>query len=570
MFGRAVALNSALQGAASEAKAVKTLVLKSESSLARLGAWFFPIAMKLLVRLRRLAVAINPERRLKIRSPESRCRQPSQRKATMARATRQQQAKNGSDAQRPASKAKARGRHCHRGKGNRQRSELTITHLDAAGIDVGSQVHYVAVPEGRAEVSVRCFGAYTAQLDELVQWLKDCAIKTVVMESTGVYWIPLFQKIEEAGLEVLLVDARQAKHVPGRKSDVGDCQWLQQLHTYGLLRGAFRPEDSICRLRSLQRHRKDLVECAAMWIQHMQKALNEMNLHLHHVLSDISGQSGLAILDAILAGERDPRKLASLVHYRVRKSQAEIEAALRGDYRAELLFVLSQSLANYRQMQQQIAQCDLSIEKHLATMSDGPKFKPDPEPRQQAQDRAAKPRKIKPKEGGELTLASHLKRILGVDLTTIPGLDVLAVLTLLSEIGTNMAKWRTEKAFVSWMGLSPNNKISGQRVLSSRTRKVVNRAATTLRLAAMLLGRTQTPLGAFYRRKRAQLGAPKAITATARKLGCLIYRLIKTGQAHNELDLHTYELKYKDQILRSLRKRANTLGFDLVEVQKAA
>src|ERR1700758_910807 len=211
-----------------------------------------------------------------------------------------QPAKNGSDAQRSAPKRKARGSHCQQGKGNQRRSKLTITNPDAAGIDVGSQVHYVAVPEGRAQTSVRSFGAYTAQLDELVQWLKDCGIKTVAMESTGVYWIALFQKLEEAGFEVLLVDARQAKHVPGRKSDVQDCQWLQQLHTYGLLRAAFRPEDAICRLRTLQRHRKNLIEYAAMWIQHMQKAINEMNLHLHHVLRDISGYSGLAILDAIL------------------------------------------------------------------------------------------------------------------------------------------------------------------------------------------------------------------------------------------------------------------------------
>ena len=377
--------------------------------------------------------------------------------------------------------------------------------------------------------------------------------------------------LEEAGFEVLLVDARQAKHVPGRKSDVQDCQWLQQLHSYGLLRAAFRPEDSICRLRSLQRHRKSLVECAAMWIEHMQKALNEMNLHLHHVLSDISGQSGLAILEAIVAGERNPRKLASLAHYRVQKSQAQIEAALTGDYRPELLFVLSQSLSNYRQMQQQIAQCDLSIEKQLASMADCTNPSQQLEPTTQGPASVAgRPRKRKPKDGLELTLAAHLKRILGVDLTTIPGLNVLAVLTLLSEIGTNMAKWRSEKAFVSWLGLCPNNRISGQRVLNSRTRKVVNRAATTLRLAAMLLGKTNTPLGSFYRRKRAQLGAPKAITATARKLGCLIYRLIKNGQPYQEPDMRTYELKYKDQILYSLRKRANSFGFDLVELPKAA
>jgi transposase len=468
-------------------------------------------------------------------------------------------------------KRKARGSHCQQGKGNQRRSKLTITNPDAAGIDIGAQVHYAAVPEDRAEVSVRSFGAYTAQLDELVQWFKDCGIKTVAMESTGVYWIPLYQKLEEAGFEVLLVDARQAKYVPGRKSDVQDCRWLQQLHSYGLLRAAFRPEDSICRLRTLQRHRKNMVEYGAMWIQHMQKALNEMNLHLHHVLSDISGQSGLAILDAILAGERDPRKLASLAHYRVQKSQAQIEAALTGDYRPELLFVLSQSLQNYRQIQQQIAQCDLSIEKQLAKMADCTNPNQKSDSTQQSQDSAGcKPRKRKPQDALESSLAGHLKRILGVDLTTIPGLNVLAILTLVSEIGTNMAKWRNDKAFVSWLGLSPNNKVSGQRLLSSRTRKVVNRAATTLRLAAMVLSNTNTSLGSFYRRKRAQLGAPKAITATARKLACLIYRLIKNGQGYEEPDLHTYELKYKDQILNSLRKRANTFGFDLVEVPKAA
>src|SRR5215467_1748446 len=296
---------------------------------------------------------------------------PSRRKGknTMTTAGKQPSKKEGFDPQRSALKRKARGRCCFEGKGKRRKSKLSVIKPDAAGVDVGAQAHYVAVPEDRAAVSVRSFGTCTAQLDEIVQWLKDCGIKTVALESTGVYWIALYQKLEEAGFEVLLVDARAVKHVPGRKSDVQDCQWLQQLHSYGLLRAAFRPEDSICRLRTLQRHRKNLVECGAMWIQHIQKALNEMNLHLHHVLTDISGQSGLAILDAIFGGERDPKKLASLVDRRVKKSQAQIEAALRGDYRTELLFVVSQTLHDYRQMQQQIAQCDLKIDQQLATMA---------------------------------------------------------------------------------------------------------------------------------------------------------------------------------------------------------
>jgi transposase len=478
-----------------------------------------------------------------------------------------------SPAQRSAPERKASVRQRPPGEGDRRGADLTIKNPDAAGIDVGARVHYVAVPEGRAEPSVRSFGAYTAQLDELVQWLKACDIKTVAMESTGVYWIALYQKLEGAGFEVLLVDARRAKHVPGRKSDVQDCRWLQQLHSYGLLAPAFRPEEAICRLRTLQRHRKSLVECAAMWLQHLQKALTEMNLHLHHVLTDLSGQSGLAILDAILAGERDPKKLAGLADRRVKQPQDQIEAALTGDYRAELLFVVGQGLQTYRQLQQQIAQCDLAIEKQVAAIGNATRPKQAAEPAEQGSPAgcAAQPRKRKkPQNALELTLAGHLKRILGVDLTTIPGLNVLAVLGLISEIGTNMAKWRHEKAFASWLGLSPNRKISGQRVLSSRTRRVNNRAATTLRLAAMVIGKTDTPLGCFYRRKRAQLGAPKAITATARKLACLIYRLIKAGQGYQEADVRTYELKYKDQIVRSLRKRANGFGFDLVELPQAA
>ena len=486
------------------------------------------------------------------------------------KATRKQK---GSPAQRSAPERQASGRHSPPGKGHRRGAELSVKNPDAAGIDVGARVHYVAVPEGRAEPSIRSFGAYTAQLEELVQWLQARGIKTVAMESTGVYWLALYQKLEAAGFEVLLVDARRAKHVPGRKSDVQDCRWLQQLHSYGLLAPAFRPEDAICRLRSLQRHRKSLVECAAMWLQQLQKALTEMNLHLHHVLSDLTGQSGLAILDAILAGERNPRTLAGLVDRRVKQGQEQIEAARTGDYRAESLFVVDQALQTYRQLQHQIAQCDVAIEKHLATMGDSVGPKPASEPTRPVlqEAAAAKPSKRRKAQTAlEVSLAGQLKRTLGVDLTAIPGLHVLAVLTLLSEIGTNMAKWRHEKAFASWLGLSPNHKVSGQRVLSSRTRKVNNRAATTLRLAAMLLGKTDTPLGAFYRRKRAQLGAPKAITATARKLACLIYRLIKTGQGYQEVDVRTYELKYKDQIVRSLRKCAAGFGFEPVEVPQAA
>jgi transposase len=277
-------------------------------------------------------------------------------------------------------------------------------------------------------------------------------------------------------------------------------------------------------------------------------------------------------LDAILAGERDPQKLAALADPRVKQSQAQIEAALTGDYRPELLFVVGQALETYRQLQHQIAQCDLSIEKHLAALAARTPPKPTASQSTASAERGAAKagKRRKAPKPLELSLAGHLKRLLGIDLTAIPGLNVLAVLSLISEIGTDLSKWRHEKAFASWLGLCPSNKVSGQRVLSSRTRRVNNRAATILRLAAMMLGKTDTPLGAFYRRKRAQLGAPKAITATARKLACLIYRLIKAGQGYQERDVHAYELKYKDQVLRSLRRRAAGLGFELVEVAQAA
>jgi len=418
----------------------------------------------------------------------------------------------------------------------------------------------------------------------MVQWLKKCRVTTVAMESTGVYWHGVYQMLEQNGIEVLLVDAHSVKHVPGRKTDVCDCQWLQELHTYGLLRGAFRPADEICRLRTLQRHRKNMVESMAMHTQHIQKALNEMNLHLHHVLSDITGESGQRILDAMLAGERDARQLASLVDRRVKKSAAEIEAALTGDYRHEQLFVIGQSLEMWRAQERAIQACDAQILQQLEKISGLEKAPESPlgEIPAIARETPSEAKTIpiatgkkgrarqSPKTAQEHSFRVQLQRILGVDLTQIPGLGVLAVLTLLSEIGTDMNKWRNAKAFASWLGLAPCNKVSGGRVLSSRTRPVVSRAATILRMAAMALGRTQTPLGSFYRRKQAQLGAPKAITATARKLACLIYELLKTGQPYQAADVRVYDLNYKKRAIAALRRRAADLGCDLVESPVAA
>jgi transposase len=449
-----------------------------------------------------------------------------------------------------------------RPKTSKTKPKLVIANPDAAGIDIGSREHFVGVPEGRDEKTVRSFKAYTEGLDAMVEWLRACGITSVAMESTSVYWIPVFEKLEGAGFEVILVDARSVKHVPGRKSDVQDCQWLQQLHTFGLLKGAFRPSDDICRLRTLQRHRKNMIEGASMLALHIQKALSEMNLYLHHVLSDITGESGLRILDAILAGERDPSRLVELVDSGVKKSRQEIKCALKGNYREEQLFVIGQTLKAYRHQQDQIAQCDERILRELSKLKSAPEGK-EPEKIQKAK---------KQRTPMLQKLADELKRIIGIDLTEIPGIGVLAVLTILSEIGTNMDRWRNEKAFVSWLGLSPANKISGGKVLSSRTRKVICRTATILRMAALVIGRSKsdTTLGSFYRRKKAQIGAPKANTATARKLACLIYRLMQNQQNYQLQDVQTYELNFKKHMVGSLRKRAAKLGFDLVELPMAA
>jgi transposase len=446
-------------------------------------------------------------------------------------------------------------------------SEWEIKHPDAAGIDIGSREHWVAVPKGRAEPSTRPFGPTAPELDAMVEWLRACHIRHVAMESTGMYWLPVYERLEEAGFHVILADARQTKSTSGRKNDLRDCEWIGQLHTYGLLRAAFRPADEICRLRTLQRHRRSLVEAAAQWVQHIQKALDAMNLHLHQAISDITGESGLAMLTAIAAGERDPRKLAAMAHRRIKASQAQLIAALTGHYREEELFVLRQALASYHHHQQQIVACEEEIAQHLESLA--AKSAPAPAPKEQPAASAAA-RHPQTRKAKEQHLAAILQQILGVDLTALPGLGAMMVLTLLSEIGRDMSRWRHAKAFASWLGLCPNHRISGGRLLSSHTRRVVHRAATAFRLAALAASRTQTPLGCFYRRKAAQFGAPKAITATARKMACLVYELIRTGQEYKPETSSAYQKRYDQGRLKSLRKRAHELGYELQELPKAA
>ncbi|OLE97522.1 MAG: hypothetical protein AUG75_07220, partial [Cyanobacteria bacterium 13_1_20CM_4_61_6] len=393
-----------------------------------------------------------------------------------------------------AKACKAKGKHSNSSKrgvkiaAQRGAEGMEIVNPHAGGIDCGAQEHYVAVPPQSVEAGqpvVRCFSAFTEGLDALVEWLKACGITTVAIEATGVYWIALCQKLEAAGIEVFLVNARHVRHVPGRKTDVKDCQWLQRLHSFGLLSASFRPEDAICRLRSLQRHRLNLVSTAGAEIQHMQKALQQMNLHLHHVVSDITGVSGLRILDAILAGQRDASQLAKLRDHRVYKSTlGQMEAALVGDYRPEHLFVLGQSLQAYRFYQARTQECDAEIERLLQQLaqrfesSSAPGAElslpdvlndaPSQNPRPTKPKVKRKPQANEPK----IDLADYLRRICGVDLTQVIGLNVLSVLLIVSEIGVDMSKWRSAKAFSAWLGLCPRNKISGRKVLDTRTCKV--------------------------------------------------------------------------------------------------
>lgn len=444
-------------------------------------------------------------------------------------------------------------------RGRKGSRVLPLLNPNAAGIDVGASEHYVAVPADRDEQPVRRFGAFTEDLHALAQWLVQCGVTTVAMESTGVYWIPLYQILEDYGLAVKLVNARHVKHVPGRKSDVQDCQWLQQLESFGLLSGSFRPEAKICILRSYMRQRERLIRSASRHVQQMQKALTEMNIKLHHVISDLTGVTGLAIVRAILAGERDRLKLAALKDRRIRSSEATIAKALEGDYRAEHLFALRQALELYDYYQQKIAECDGEILKEMQTL----------ETRAPATASPALKRKPRSKHNPiPFDAQAELNRIMGVDLTRIDGLNEATVQLVLSELGLDLCqKWPTEAQFTSWLGLCPNNEISGGKVLRHGTRKVVNRVANALRMCAQSLLNSKSALGAYARRMRAKRDSQIAITATAHKLARLIYRMLKYGEEYLDIGQEQYEEKYKAGALKSLQRKARQLGYQLIVSQ---
>lgn len=427
--------------------------------------------------------------------------------------------------------------------------------LHAAGIDVGAEAHDIAVPTSDDPQPVRGFGAYTADLEALAAWLTTCGITTVALESTGVYWIPLFERLETRGFEVLLVDPQQVQKITGRpQSDGHDCQWLQRLHTFGLLAGAFRPPDQVCVLRSDLRQRAMLRTSAAQPSQHMQKALTQRNLKLQPVGSDMTGVTGLTIIRTILAGERDPLLVAPRRDDRCTHDEATMARALQGNWRAAHRLALAQAVALEEIYHQKSTEGDQHIERWLQTFADCREGQPLPPP--------SRPRRRGPHQLA-CAVRQPLHRITGVDLTQLAGIDETTALTVVSESGVDMTRWPSAKHFTSWLGVCPHQRVSGGKVLSRGTKPCANRAATALRLAASCLHQSRSALGAFFRRMKARLGTPKAITATAHRRARLIYSRLKHGTAYGAQGMDAYAEQYRRRTVRHLRRRARELGYEL-------
>lgn len=427
---------------------------------------------------------------------------------------------------------------------------------DAAGLDIGATEIYVCVPEGRDKKNVKVFKTFTADLNDLADWLGECSIKTVAMESTGVFWIPIFEILENRGFDVNLVNARQIKNVPGKKTDILDCQWIQQLHSYGLLSASFRPEEEMCALRSLIRHREMLVKYRAVHIQHIQKNLEIMNIKLCSVLKDITGLTGMKIIRSVVDGERDPVKLAKFRDPRCFSSEDTIAKSLEGNYRPEHMFCLTQALKMYDDYTGYIESCDRQIEHNYSAFKCYKKNRDLP-PLPKKKTKSSK------KNRPSFDLRSHLYQLSGVDLTMIDGIDAQTAQTVISEIGLDMDKWKTVKHFTSWLGLCPCNKISGGRVLRKGSKKVANRASLALRVAARSLHGSKSAMGAFYRRMRAKHGPMKANLAAAHRMARTIYFMLSNKTEYKDPGEEYYQKKYQNRVLRNLKKKAASMGFDL-------
>lgn len=438
---------------------------------------------------------------------------------------------------------------------------LPIVYPNAAGLDIGASEIYACAPPDRIEEPVQVFGTFTVDLHALADWLAACEVDTVAMESTGVYWIPAFELLEKRGFQVYLVNARHLKGVPGRKSDYRDCQWIQKLHSVGLLTNSFRPDGEMCALRAYLRQRADLLHHRAAHIQHMQKAFQQMNIQLSQVLSDVTGETGLAIVRAVVAGERDGVKLAQLRDHRCKSSQETIAKALTGTWKDEHVFALKQALELYEFYTRQIAACDAQIQQQYAAMA--PRHQPNPE---LPDAPAPQPRRKKSsKNSPSAAVQAEIIRITGVDLAAVDGLGAGLAQTILSEIGTDMSKWPTEKHFTSWLGLAPRNDISGGKVLRSRILPSRSRAGQAFRQAATSVSHTATAFGAFYRRKRAQGGPLHAQVATANKIARAVYHLLKYHVQYQALGVEEFERQHRERDLKVLRKKATQMGFTLVE-----
>jgi transposase len=434
---------------------------------------------------------------------------------------------------------------------------LEQINLNAAGLDIDDDYIWAAVPADRDEQAVRRFATFTCDLHALCDWLVACGMKTVAMESTGVLWIPIYELLEERGIEACLVNAQATKNVSGRKNDVLDCQWIQQLHTYGLFQASFRPPADICTLRAYVRQREMLIRYRSSHVQHMQKALQQMNLKLTNVIRDITGKTGMQIIRSILAGERDPVRLAQYRDYRCKKTEDEIAKSLEGNYQPEHIFSLRQAVELYDFYNQQIAACDTELEQHYAVFT--------PQVDVLTQPLPPKPRK-KSKHEPNYDLRSCLYQMVGVDLTAVDGLDVVLIQQILAEIGTEMHKWPSDKHFTAWLCLAPNNQISGGKVLRSNTKRTKNRANQAFRMAAQAVRHCDCALGAFYRRIKARQGAPKAVTATARKIATIVYHMIKDRRPYQDQGASHYEEQYKQRVIDNLRRKAKKLGLQLVPV----
>jgi transposase len=421
---------------------------------------------------------------------------------------------------------------------------------NAAGIDVGASSHWVAVPQHATDDPVREFGAMTDDLNAMADWLLACGVDTVALESTGVYWIPVFEVLEQRGLKVWLVDARQMKYVPGRKSDVQDCQWLQKLMSLGFLRAAWRPIGEVCVVRAVARQRDVLLAAQASWVQRMQKALVQMNIQLTEVLTDVMGMTGQLIIRDIVAGERDPKALARHRNGRVKASAEEITKALTGNWRDEHLFVLRQALAMYDDIAGHLTECDAKLQTLLTELG------------QTKVDLGRTPR-AGTKSRTEFDARQILANWAGVDLTRINGLGLAVVMKVLSELGPDLRRFETVKHFCSWLGLCPGTKISGGKVLSAKTKRSANRVRQALKMAAMSLSHSDSALGAFYRRLCSRMDKPRANTAVAHKLARMVYYMLTRGEAFVDKGQQHYEEQQRQRSIAALKRRAAALGFEI-------